>query len=87
MATLEDNPTLSIMRAQRAEEHVKVDTRLMDLLSSYHMIRLPDDLFAEKLTWCLEHCQYKFRDLSDMGGRAWYFQNEQDAAMFALRWA
>ena len=87
MATLEDNPTLSIMRAQRAEEHVKVDTRLMDLLSSYHMIRLPDDLFSEKLTWCLEHCQCKFRDLSDMGGRAWYFQNEQDAAMFALRWA
>jgi hypothetical protein len=87
MATLEDNPTLSIMRAQRAEEHVKVDTRLMDLLSSYHMIRLSDDLFAEKLTWCLEHCQCKFRDLSDTGGRAWYFQNEQDAAMFALRWA
>ena len=87
MATLEDNPTLSIMRAQRAEEHVKVDTRLMDLLASYHMIRLTDDDFAEKLTWCLEHCQCKFRDLSDTGGRAWYFQNEQDAAMFALRWA
>ena len=84
---LNDNPTLSIMRAQRAEEHVKVDTRLMDLLSSYHMIRLPDDDFAEKLTWCLEHCQCKFRDLSDTGGRAWYFQNEQDAALFALRWA
>jgi hypothetical protein len=85
---LNDNPVLSIMRAQRAEEHVKVDTRLMDLLSSYHMIRLPgDDQFSEKLTWCLEHCQNKFRDLSDTGGRAWYFQNEQDAALFALRWA
>ena len=89
MTTLEHNPILpSIMRAQRAEEHLKVDTRLMELLSSYHMIRLPgDDDFAEKLTWCLEHCQCKFRDLSEVGGRAWYFQNEQDAALFALRWA
>ena len=86
MATLEDNPTLSIMRAQRAEEHVKVDEKLMDLLASYHMIRLPDEDFAEKLTWCLQHCQCKFRDLSDTRGRAWYFQNEQDAALFALRW-
>ena len=86
MARLKDNPVLSIMRAQRAEEHLKVDERLMELLASYHMIRLPDDEFSEKLTWCLEHCQCKFRDLSDTGGRVWYFQNEQDAAMFALRW-
>lgn len=75
------------MRAQRAEEHLKVDTRLMDLLASYHSIILPDDDFAEKLTWCLEHCQNKFRDLSESTGRAWYFQNEQDAALFSLRWA
>jgi hypothetical protein len=48
---------------------------------------LKDDDFAEKLTWCLENCQHKFRDLSDSNGRAWYFQNEQDATMFAMKWA
>jgi hypothetical protein len=87
MVTLADNPCLSIIKAQRAEEHLKVDERLMELLSTYHVIHSPDDEFAEKLAWCLEHCQNKFRDLSDSNGRAWYFQNEQDAAMFALRWA
>lgn len=87
MATLANNPRLSIARAQRAEEHLKVDERLMRLLDDYHVIHSPDDMFAEKLTWCLEHCQNKFRDLSDSNGRAWYFQNEQDAALFALKWA
>jgi hypothetical protein len=84
---LKDKPTLSIMQAQKAEEHLKVDQKLMDLLSKYHIIVLPDADFPEKLTWCLENCQNKFRDLSDTNGRAWYFQNEQDAALFALRWA
>jgi hypothetical protein len=51
------------------------------------VIVLKDEDFAEKLTWCLENCQSKFRDLSDPNGRAWYFQNEQDATMFAMKWA
>lgn len=84
---IDPNPTVTIMKAQRAEEHLKVDQRLMKLLSTYHAIVLPDGDFADKLTWCLEHCQHKFRDLSDPNGRAWYFQNEKDAAMFAMRWA
>jgi hypothetical protein len=84
---IDPDPTTTILRAQKAEEHLKVDDRLMDLLSTYHIIVLSDDDFAEKLTWCLEHCQNKFRDLSDPNGRAWYFQNEQDAMMFSMRWA
>jgi hypothetical protein len=76
-----------IVKAQRAEEHLKVDERLMQLLESYHSIVLRDDSFSEKLTWCLENCQNKFRDLSDKNGRIWYFENEQDATMFALKWA
>jgi len=56
-------------------------------LDTYHAIVLKDDDFSEKLTWCLENCQSKFRDLSDPTGRAWYFQNEQDATMFAMKWA
>ncbi len=84
---IDPDPTVTILRAQKAEEHLKVDDRLMDLLSTYHIIVLSDNDFAEKLTWCLEHCQNKFRDLSDSNGRAWYFQNEQDAMMFSMRWA
>lgn len=84
---IDPNPTITIIKAQKAEHELRVDNRLMDLLSSYHVIVLPDGDFADKLTWCLEHCQHKFRDLSDPNGRAWYFQNEQDAAMFAMRWA
>jgi len=84
---IDPNPTPTILRAQRAEEHLKVDDRLMALLDSYHAIVLRDDDFAEKLTWFLENCQNKFRDLSDSNGRAWYFQNEQDAMLFAMRWA
>ena len=74
-------------RAQRSEDHLKIDQRLTELLNSYHAIVLRDDNFSLKLTWCLENCQDKFRDLSDPNGRAWYFQNEQDAAMFAMKWA
>ena len=81
------DPTTTILRAQKAEEHLKVDQRLMKLLETYHVIVLKDDYFADKLTWCLEHCQNKFRDLSDPNGRAWYFQNEQDAAIFAMKWS
>ena len=80
-------PTSTILRSQRAEEHLKVDQRLMQLLESYHVIVTRDEDFSEKLTWCLENCQSKFRDLSDPNGRAWYFQNEQDAVIFAMRWS
>ena len=62
--------------------------RLMEILQSYHVVRLSkDDDFAEKLTWCMQHCQSKFRDIRESDCRAWYFQNEQDATMFAIKWA
>jgi hypothetical protein len=84
---IDPDPTVTILKAQRAEEHLKVDDRLMSLLSTYHVIVLKDEDFSAKLTWCLENCQSKFRDLSDSNGRAWYFQSEQDAAMFAMKWS
>jgi hypothetical protein len=87
MRTPPEAMTVNLFRATKAENHLKVDQRLMDLLGTYNMIMLPDEDFAEKLTWCLESCQGKFRDLSDTNGRAWYFQNEQDATMFAMKWA
>jgi hypothetical protein len=84
---IDPDPSPTALKAQKAEWELRVDDKLMDLLSTYHVIVLRDDDFPEKLTWCLEHCQNKFRDLSDPSGRAWYFQNEQDASMFAMRWA
>ena len=84
---IDPDPTPTIIKAQKAEYELRVDERLMSLLSTYNVIILPDSEFADKLTWCLEHCQHKFRDLSDPNGRAWYFQNDQDAAMFAMKWS
>ena len=61
--------------------------RLMQALAGYHPIPLDDTRFSEKLTWCLENCQNKFRDINHSQGRTWYFENEQDATLFAMRWA
>lgn len=64
------------------------DERLMALLETYHHIATyRDHDFNEKLVWCLEHCQGKFRDIRTFDHRIWYFENEKDAAMFALKWA
>lgn len=79
--------TSTIMKAIHAEKDLKVHDPLMQILESYTMIVLPDQEFAEKLTWCLENCHSKFRDLSVAEGRAWYFQNDQDAMMFSMKWA
>lgn len=79
--------TSTILKAINAENDLKVHDPLMEILESYTMIVLPDDEFAEKLTWCLENCTNKFRDLSVAEGRAWYFQNDQDAMIFSMKWA
>ena len=64
------------------------DERLMDLLATYHAVFLDeDDDYSAKLTWCLEHCQNKFRDIRHDTHRVWYFQNDHDATMFAMRWS
>jgi hypothetical protein len=75
-----------------AHKHIGVllmqDSELMNILKDYHVVRLDDeDDFNEKLSWCLEHCQNKFRDIREAKSRAWYFQNEQDATMFAMKWS
>jgi hypothetical protein len=81
--------TIPMMRAKKAEHHLVQDERLMQVLENFYVIHLNNDqLFPEKLTWCLEHCQNKFRDLAEGNGyRAWYFENEQDATMFAMKWS
>jgi len=64
------------------------EEKLRKLLESYHPVSThKDEDFSEKLCWCLEHCQGKFRDLKLLSHRVWYFQIEQDASMFALKWS
>ena len=76
-----------ISKAQHAEHDLQQDDRLMKLLETYHPVKLQDEDFPEKLTWCLENCQNKFRDLIIDGYRVWYFENEKDATMFAMKWS
>ena len=62
--------------------------KLMKLLETYHKVVLNDsDDFPAKLTWCLEHCQNKFRDIRTQEGMFWYFEKEEDATLFALKWS
>lgn len=68
-------------------EDLKKHDQLMNLLETYYKIHSDNnDQYAEKLTWCLENCQNKFRDLKHGDGIIWYFENERDATMFALKW-
>lgn len=63
------------------------DERLMGLLRSWYHISVPDNNdHNDRLVWCLEHCQGKFRDIGHFDTRIWYFEKEQDAALFALKW-
>jgi hypothetical protein len=80
-------PPLMPMPKVHLKDPLTKDQRLMELLETYHPIITDEDNHAEKLTWCLEHCQHKFRDIKSAEGRVWYFQNEQDATLFALKWA
>jgi hypothetical protein len=75
------------MRAWYSEDLLKHD-KLMELLENYHKVHLLENAdYAEKLSWCLEHCQSKFRDIKHGDGMYWYFELEEDATMFALRWS
>jgi len=83
-----DNPKLFVNMAHKKTGHdLMQNDSLMKILESYAIVRLEDDGFNEKLSWCMEHCQSKFRDIRESDNRAWYFQNPQDASMFAMRWA
>ena len=84
----EDNQIFIRVAHKGIGEQLMRDQGLMNILKDYYVVRLgEDDDFNDKLTWCMEHCQNKFRDIRESDCRAWYFQNEQDAAIFAMRWA
>ena len=63
------------------------EDKLHSLLKDYHMVVLKDSERSPKLSWCLDNCKHKFRDMSYQNERAWYFESEEDAMMFALKWS
>jgi hypothetical protein len=88
MAVSEDPKSFANMAHKKVGAVLLEDDKLMKILESYHVVRLDsDDDFNDKLVWCMEHCQSKFRDIRESTCRAWYFQNAQDASMFAMRWS
>lgn len=62
---------------------------LMRLLQSWHQIKVRYDKnnLGDQLLWCFENCQGHFRDIQQFDTKVWYFEREQDAALFALKWA
>ena len=61
-----------------------IDTRL------YHSVpvEITDENFPKHLDWCFENCSGHFRDLRVQSGkRTWYFELEQDALLFSLKWS
>jgi hypothetical protein len=88
MTTGEDPKSFVSMAHKKIGSVLLEDDKLMKILETYHVVRLTcDDDFNDKLVWCMEHCQNKFRDIRESNCRAWYFQNAQDASMFAMKWA
>jgi len=74
------------MRAWYSSD-LRKDEHLMKLLETFHKVHLDDtERYSEKLAWCLEVSQGKFRDIKYGDGMDWYFENEQDATMFAMKW-
>lgn len=51
------------------------------IINDWHYVS--SDYSEEKLCWCLERCQSKFWNRSNN----WYFSNEQDATMFAIKYS
>lgn len=75
-------------RIARKNDRLAEEAKLLNLLNTWHKVSTEnDDNFNDKLVWCLEHCQGKFRDIKEYGNVTWFFQNEQDATMFSLKWA
>jgi hypothetical protein len=77
------------MRAWYSADLRKHD-RLMELLETYHKVFLRSaggsDNYGDMLSWCLENSRGKFRDIKHSDGMDWYFEHEEDATLFALKW-
>jgi hypothetical protein len=63
---------------------------LVELLKSFfvvHITNLAD--YNKQLEWCFEFCTGRFRDVSLTlnNEKNWYFENSEDALLFAMKWS
>jgi hypothetical protein len=76
------------VRAWYSADLTKHD-KLLELLETYHRVEVTShdkDSYGDVLSWCLKNCRGKFRDLKHGDSMVWYFEREEDATLFALRW-
>jgi len=60
--------------------------KVLDTFHKVPGVPYVDQLFAEHLEWCLDNCQGQFMDVRLQDSRTWFFESEEDAVMFALKW-
>lgn len=67
--------------------HTEPYDQLLIFLESYHKVLISNhDDYPQKLVWCFEHSQGKFRDINAGDRVCWCFEKEHDALLFALTW-
>ena len=56
-----------------------------EVIKNWHNINTVNEYYSNEkmLIWALEHCQSKFYHR----GNKWWFSNEKDATVFALKYA
>ena len=62
---------------------------MRNILATYYSVPTPHALFddfAARLKWCLDHCNGNFTDVRAHDERIWYFEQEEDAVLFSLKW-
>ena len=62
---------------------------MRNILATYYAVPTPMSIFdgfADRLNWCLANCGGNFTDVRAHDQRIWYFEHEEDAVMFALKW-
>lgn len=70
-----------------ANFEIKTHKKLRELLGKWSKVATTrDEDFESKLCWCIDKCKGKFRDMKENNQRVWYFENEYDAIIFAMRW-
>ena len=63
------------------------DAELIDTLDSWTAILVKKETadYTPCLLWCLKHSSGRFIDRTWDNNRLWYFENDQDALMFAIQ--
>lgn len=64
------------------------DTELVKMLDGYYTVKTSAENHNDKLEWCFFNCSGRFRDKTvSVLTNCWYFEKEEDAIMFVLKWS